>query len=87
MLVSAGNAFALNYSLPIGHWIDASLIGRGNQTFFSVDGGDEMEFKTHIGVNGEEMVWTTMSIVAPLQTIGGSTWEGKMRTFKLLDYA
>ncbi|KAH7021360.1 glycoside hydrolase superfamily [Microdochium trichocladiopsis] len=58
MVVSAGNAFALNYSLPVGEWVNASLIGRGNQTFFSVatqDGGDgeEMEFTTTIGINGE----------------------------------
>lgn len=46
MLISAGNAFALNYSLPVGSRTDASLIARGNQTFFSVNGGAEMEFTT-----------------------------------------
>jgi hexosaminidase len=87
MLVSGGNAFALNYSLPLGKWLDASLIGRGNRTFFSVNGGSELEFKTHIGVNGETLVWAPMSIVAPLQTIGGGTWEGRMRGVKLVDHA
>ena len=53
MLISAGNAFALNYSLPIGRWVDASLVGRGNRTFFAVDGTREMEFIAKIGINGE----------------------------------
>lgn len=87
MLISAGNAFPLNYSLPVGQWLHASLIGRGNQTFFSVNGRNEMEFKTHIGVNGETMVWTTMSIVAPLETIGGGDWEGDMKGVQLVDHA
>lgn len=87
MLVSAGNAFALNYSLPIGEWTDTSLIGRGNKTFFSVNGGPEMEFTTKIGVNGEYFVWKNMAVVAPLQTIGGGDWEGEMKNMKLIDFA
>lgn len=87
MLISAGNAFALNYSLPVGEWVDASLIGKGNQTFLSVNNGTAMEFQTIVGVNGERFVWTTMAIVAPLCTIGGGSWEGQMKSVKLLDYA
>ncbi|WPH03005.1 glycoside hydrolase family 20 protein [Acrodontium crateriforme] len=87
MLVSGGNAFALNYSLPVGKWVDAKLIGRGNQTFFAVDGGDEMEFKTRIGINGLYTRWTRMAIVAPLQTIGGGSWEGLVKSVELVDYA
>jgi len=87
MLVSAGNAFALNYSLPAGDWLNAALIGRGNRTFFSVDGGNEMEFTAKIGVNGESFVWANMAIVAPLQTIGGGSWCGEMRNIMLFDYA
>ncbi|KAF2773245.1 glycoside hydrolase [Teratosphaeria nubilosa] len=87
MLVSAGNAFALNYSLPTGVWTDLSLSGRGNRTFLSVDGCDEMEFTTKIGVIGNSFVWREMSIVAPLATISGGEWEGEMRSVKLLNHA
>lgn len=87
MLVSAGNAFPLNYSLPVGTWVDASLIGRGNRTFFSVENGTEMEFLTKVGVNGESFAWARMAVVAPLQTIGGGNWEGQMKTVNLVDHA
>ncbi|KAK5111916.1 hypothetical protein LTR62_004648 [Meristemomyces frigidus] len=87
MLFSAGNAFALNYSLPLNTWTQASLVGRGNQTFFAVDGGEEMEFTTTIGVNGAFFVWTTMAITAPLRTIGGGGFRGKMKNITLVDYA
>ncbi|KAK5126065.1 hypothetical protein LTR85_011420 [Meristemomyces frigidus] len=87
MLLSAGNAFALNYSLPVGVWTDAALIARGNRTFFAVDGGEEMEFTAKIGVNGASFVWTNMAVVAPLQTIGGGSWRGEMSKLKLVDYA
>jgi hexosaminidase len=87
MLISAGNAFPLNYSLPVGEWVDASLTARGNRTFFSVDSGREMEFTGKIGINGEFFEWVTMAVVAPLQTIGGGSWEGMMKGVKLVDYA
>lgn len=87
MLVSAGNAFALNYSLPVGEWIDASMTARGNRTFFSVNNGTEMEFLTKVGVNGERFAWARMAVVAPLAAIGGGDWEGDMRSVKLVDYA
>ena len=87
MLVSAGNAFALNYSLPIGQWVDASRIARGNRTFFAVDGGSEMEFTTTIGVNGESFAWANMAVVAPLQRIGGGSWEGMMKGVELVNHA
>jgi hexosaminidase len=87
MLISAGNAFPLNYSLPVGEWVDASLIGQGNRTFFSVDGRRDLEFTGKIGVNGEFFEWVTMAVVAPLQTIGGGSWDGMMKGVKLVDYA
>lgn len=87
MLVAAGNAFALNYSLPTGVWTNAALIGRGNRTFMAVNGGEEMEFTTTIGVNGESFVWASMAIVAPVSTIGGGEWRGEMRHLNLVDYA
>lgn len=48
MLVAAGNAFALNYSSPVGNWTDAKLIGRGNRILLGVE-GKEMEFLTKVG--------------------------------------
>ncbi|KAI7488708.1 hypothetical protein KC351_g1824 [Hortaea werneckii] len=87
MLVAAGNAFALNYSLPTDVWVDAALIGRGNRTFFAVGGDEEMEFTTTIGINGESFVWAPMQIVAPLGEIGGRGWKGEMREVELVGYA
>ncbi|GAB1730024.1 hypothetical protein NU195Hw_g3448t1 [Hortaea werneckii] len=87
MLVAAGNAFALNYSLPTDVWVDAALIGRGNRTFFAVDGNEEMEFTTTVGINGESFVWAPMQIVAPLGEIGGRDWKGEMREVELVGYA
>lgn len=87
MLVSGGEAYALNYSLPVGQWVDASLIGRGNRTFFSTNNGTEMEFTTKMGINGASFVWAEMAIVAPLQTIGGGSWEGEMKSVQLVDFA
>ncbi|KAL1965254.1 hypothetical protein VTN77DRAFT_5856 [Rasamsonia byssochlamydoides] len=86
MLVAAGNAFALNYSLPLNTWTHASLIGRGNQTFFGLGNGTELEFLTKIGVDGEYFVWAPMAIEAPLATIGGG-FTGLIKDVKLVDYA
>lgn len=86
-LVAAGNAFALNYSLPAEQWVDAKLIGRGNQTFFQVDEEEEMEFLTEIGVNGESFAWANMDIVAPLAVLGGGGWEGKVRSLEVVGSA
>ena len=93
MFMSAGNAFALNYTLPAEEWVDASVIGRGNQTFFkaATQGGggieEEMEFTTTVGINGESFAWARMAFVAPLQIIGGGGWEGELQGVKLVDHA
>lgn len=87
MLISGGEAYALNYSLPVGQWIDASLIGRGNRTFFSAGNDTEMEFITRMGINGATFQWREMAIVAPLHVIGGDSWEGEMKSVKLIDFA
>ncbi|CZT25522.1 uncharacterized protein RCC_11255 [Ramularia collo-cygni] len=87
MLVTGGEAYALNYSLPVGQWVDASLIGKGNRTYFSVNDEAEMEFTTKMGINGASFVWAEMAIVAPLRRIGGDGWEGEMKSVKLVDYA
>lgn len=87
MLITAGNAFPLNYSLPVGQWVDASLVGRGNKTLFSVNGGEEMEFLAKIGINGESFAWANMDVVAPLQTIGGGQWKGAIKSLEVVDHA
>jgi hexosaminidase len=86
-LVSGGYAYALNYSLPIGEWTQAKLVRSGNRTFFSADGGLEMEFLVRVGVNGERFEWGPMAINAPVQTIGGGAWEGEVGEVRLFDYA
>ncbi|EME82708.1 glycoside hydrolase family 20 protein [Pseudocercospora fijiensis CIRAD86] len=88
MIVSAGNAFALNYSLPVGDWVDAALVARGNRTFFRVDGGkQEHEFLAIVGVNGERFAWAPLSVVAPIQTFGGGEWEGELKDVMLVNNA
>ena len=85
-LETAGNLFPLNYSVPTGQWTALKLVGRGNQTFLQADGGEDMEFRTKIGVNGESFVWAEMGIEAPLQVFGGG-WEGQIRDVELVDGA
>lgn len=86
-LVSGGNAFALNYSLPVGEWTEAKLIRDGNRTFFSANGQPRLEFLTRIGINGERFQWSSMAINAPVQSIGGGAWEGDVGDIKLVDFA
>lgn len=85
--VSGGNAFALNYSLPVGEWTQAKLVREGNRTFFSANEEPRMEFLTRIGINGERFVWDTMAINAPVHTIGGGAWEGDITGVELVDFA
>lgn len=85
-LVSGGNAFALNYSLPIGEWTEAKLIRSGNRTFFSANGQPKLEFLTRLGVNGERFEWASMAMNAPLHSIGGGAWEGDIDEIKLVDF-
>lgn len=84
MMVAAGNAFALNYTFPVGKWTDASLIARGNQTLLSVGSpGTEMEFLTIVGVNGASFVWAPIAIEAPLSEVGGKGFEGELGYMRL----
>jgi hexosaminidase len=87
MLYSAGNAWALNYSLPVDSWVDGALIARGNRTYFQVGDADAMEFLAHVGVNGERHEWAPLQVVAPLSLIGGGGWEAQIKDVKLVDYA
>ncbi|RFU29499.1 hypothetical protein B7463_g6828, partial [Scytalidium lignicola] len=77
-LVSGGNTYSLNYSLPINKWTSISLIGRDNRTFLSV-GSEEMEFNTRLGINGASFVWAPIAVEAPLAKIGGGGFVGQMK--------
>ena len=81
-LISGGNPYSLNYSLPVGVWTDVRLIGSGNRTFLSVDGGERMEFLARLGVNGESLVWAPIAVEAPVATIGEG-FVGEMRDVRL----
>ena len=73
-LISGGNPYSLNYTLPLNVWTDVSLIGHGNTTLLTVSASgtksQTMEFLTKIGVNGESFVWAPIAIEAPLARIG-----------------
>jgi hexosaminidase len=77
-LFAGGNHFRLNATVPQGTWFDLALIGRGNRTFATVDGGEEMEFLAQMGINGEYFHWAEIAIEAPLSVLGGqgSGWSG-----------
>ncbi|RDA95629.1 hypothetical protein CP533_1142 [Ophiocordyceps camponoti-saundersi (nom. inval.)] len=44
-LFSSGNFYRLNSTVPIGEWIELSLLGRGNRTFTSVKASEERKKK------------------------------------------
>lgn len=73
-LISGGNAYSLNYTLPLQQWTEVSLVGKGNTTSLTVSGPNSspqtMEFLTKIGVNGEYFVWAPIAVEAPLARIG-----------------
>ncbi|KAJ5766805.1 uncharacterized protein N7511_004421 [Penicillium nucicola] len=85
-LISGGNPYSLNYTLPLNTWTDVSLIGRGNATLLTVSGSGggsrSMEFLTKIGVNGEYFVWAPIAIEAPLTRIGEG-FTGSMKEIML----
>ncbi|KAK2037673.1 family 20 glycosyl hydrolase [Colletotrichum somersetense] len=87
MLFSGESTYALNYTFPVGAWTNASLIGRGRQTFLDVGEGEPMEFLTVLGWNGERFVWAPIAVEAPLATVGGSGFEGVIGRMKLVDDA
>ncbi|WQF89927.1 Putative concanavalin A-like lectin/glucanase domain superfamily, glycoside hydrolase superfamily [Colletotrichum destructivum] len=87
MLFSGESTYALNYTFPVGSWTNASLIGRGRQTFLDVGAGEPMEFLTVMGWNGDRFVWAPIAVEAPLATVGGSGFEGVIGGMKLVDDA
>jgi hexosaminidase len=86
-LLSGGYAYALNYSLPIDEWTQAKLVRSGNRTFFTAGDQPAMEFLIRVGVNGERFERASMALNAPVEKIGGGSWEGEVGEMRLLDYA
>ncbi|KAH8891925.1 glycoside hydrolase, partial [Thozetella sp. PMI_491] len=88
-LLAGGNYFRLNATVPQGTWFDLALIGRGNRTFAAVNGGEEMQFLTKMGINGVYFHWAEMAIEAPLKKLGGmnSGWEGLFKGMTLTSKA
>ncbi|EJD48036.1 glycoside hydrolase [Auricularia subglabra TFB-10046 SS5] len=83
-LFAGGNAFALNYSLPLNEWTDVKLLGLGNQTFLEVGGTERMEFITKMGVLGNSFVWSRIAVEAPLARIGEG-FKGQIKNVVLTD--
>ncbi|KAJ7644358.1 beta-hexosaminidase [Roridomyces roridus] len=86
-LISGNQAYALNYTLPRDVWTDVALIGRGNATFLRAGSGDEMQFLTVLGINGDSFEWEPIAIEAPLAQIGGDGFMGSFAKFELLGTA
>ncbi|KAF8208633.1 putative beta-hexosaminidase [Mycena galopus ATCC 62051] len=86
-LISGGNAYALNYTLPRGVWTDVALIGRGNATFLRAGSKPEMQFLTILGVNGDSFEWKPIAVEAPLAQIGGNGFLGSLKGLELLGTA
>ena len=90
MLVAAGNAFVLDYSLPVNTWSDVSLIGRGNATFLTVSSGNKTvtkEFVAGLGLSaGQGPSEINIAIEAPLARIGEG-FEGSMKSITLIGSA
>lgn len=84
MLVAGGNAFALNYSLPVGVWTECVLRGVGNRTVLEVVGGERMEFLTTMGILGNAFVWAGVAVEAPVGWVGEG-FRGRMRGVVLRD--
>ncbi|KAI1777648.1 glycoside hydrolase family 20 protein [Hypoxylon cercidicola] len=98
-LFASGNHYRLNSTVPVGTWVNLSIIGRGNQTFASVqetslDGplpevgsmaATEEEFLAILGVNGQSFVWAPIAVEAPIKQLGGadSGWTGELAAMTL----
>jgi hexosaminidase len=87
--LAGGEYFRLNSTLPLGKRVGLAIMGRGNRTFAQLDGGEEEEFSTKMGINGERFQWGIMAFEAPLREIGGkgAGWKGELYGMKLVDGA
>ncbi|CAJ2506111.1 Uu.00g002410.m01.CDS01 [Anthostomella pinea] len=100
---ASGNYYRLNSTMPTGSWINLSVVGRGNQTFASVQpttledplpepgstAATEEEFLAVLGINGEYFVWAPIAIEAPISQLGGkgSGWTGELAAMSLSSLA
>ncbi|KAF2265553.1 glycoside hydrolase [Lojkania enalia] len=84
-LFASGEYFRLRSTLPKNQRVELSIIARGRQTFAKINDGQEEEFLTKMGVNGERFEWGPMAIEAPLKEMGGKGcgWSGEIWSFKL----
>ena len=93
MLVTNGNAYVVNYTLPLNTWTDIRLVGINNATYLSAtpaDSNDESvyEFTATLGIYDNSFVWgNPMAIEAPIAEFGGDTFEGQMKNVELVDGA
>lgn len=87
LITSVNQPYALNYTLPTGVWNDVKLMGRGNATFMSVNGGREMQFLTRMWVNVRKFLERGIAIEAPVGRMGGGGFVGRVRDVTLLGTA
>lgn len=81
-MITGGNYYTLNYTLPLDTWTDVSVIRQDDRTFVSVPGRDRMEFLTVLGIWGLSFVWAPMALEAPLRHIGAG-FTGEMKNVTL----
>ncbi|KAJ6446641.1 beta-hexosaminidase [Purpureocillium lavendulum] len=97
-LFAAGTYFRLNSTgIPLKEWTTVKIVGRGEQTFASVEspssssggggGGGEVEFKAGItqGDAAGTVKWFPMAIEAPIREVTG--WTGELRALSLTSEA
>lgn len=93
MLITGGQPYILNYTLPVGSWTNVKLTGIGNATYLATTPANSTtesvhEFTTTLGVLSNSYVWNNpMAIEAPIATIGGGDFSGEIQSVKLLDGA
>jgi hexosaminidase len=91
-IVTGGNPYVLNYTLPVNVWSAVKIIGLNNATYFSVTEAGKAEevyeFTATIGTVSSAYVWgNPMALEAPLEVIGGGGFEGYLSSVELLDGA
>ena len=84
-LFAAGNYYRLNSTIPLEERVGLKIIGRGPQTFATVNGGEEQEFLAEIGVDDTSITSAPMAIEAPVKAVTG--WTGEVVGFNLTSEA
>ncbi|PWI74967.1 Glycoside hydrolase, catalytic core [Purpureocillium lilacinum] len=87
-LFAAGIHFRLDKGIPLKEWVTVKIVGRGEQTFASVEsksGGStgEMEFQAGItqGDKAGTIKWFPVAVEAPIRAVTG--WTGELRALSL----